>query len=52
MGTNHGAVDHMLPVIGQSQVYQTLQQGIPHALFNLDTESDDGFPGIGLLDLS
>jgi len=31
MGTNHGTVEHMLPVI------QGLQQGVPHVLAYLDT---------------
>ena len=34
MGTHYGAVEHMLPVISQSQVYQGLQQGIPDTLFS------------------
>lgn len=34
MGINHGTtVDHILPVIGQRQLYQGLQQGILDTLF-------------------
>ncbi|GBQ90794.1 hypothetical protein AA0535_2133 [Asaia krungthepensis NRIC 0535] len=40
MGTNHSAVQHMLPVIGQPQIYQGLQQGIPHTLFSPTPKPD------------
>jgi hypothetical protein len=32
MAANRGAIDHVLPVIGKSQIDQRLQQGIPIAL--------------------
>ncbi|MFT8895346.1 MAG: hypothetical protein ABF968_00105 [Acetobacter sp.] len=39
------AVEHMLPVISQAQIYQRLQQGIPYALFSPTPEPDiDRFP--------
>ncbi|GLQ58260.1 hypothetical protein GCM10010937_00600 [Gluconobacter japonicus] len=40
MGTDYGTVDHMLPVIGQAEVYQGLQQSIPHPLLSPTPESD------------
>jgi len=39
---NAGAVDHVLPVIGQTQIDQRLQQGIPHALFGPAPEPNIG----------
>ena len=32
MAADRGAVDHVLPVIGQADIDQRLQQGIPDAL--------------------
>jgi len=40
MAANRGAIDHVLPVIGKSQVDQRLQQGIPDALFGPAPEPD------------
>jgi len=35
-----GAIDHVLPVIGQAQIDQRLQQRIPYALFGPTAEAD------------
>ena len=40
MAANAGAVDHVLPVIGEAQIDQRLQQGIPHALLGPSSEAD------------
>ncbi|BCI66575.1 hypothetical protein AAJCM20276_11990 [Acetobacter aceti] len=40
MGANHGAIEHMLPVISQAKVYKGLQQGIPHTLFGPTAKPD------------
>jgi len=40
MGTDYGAVEHMLSVISQAKVYKGLQQGIPHTLFGPTSEPD------------
>ena len=45
MAANAGAVDHVLPVVGQTQIDQCLQQGIPDTLFGPATEAHiDGVP--------
>jgi len=33
VSSDNGAVDHMLPVVGQTEIDQRFQQGIPNALF-------------------
>ena len=40
MAANAGAVDHVLPVVGQTQIDQCLQQGIPDTLFGPAPEAD------------
>ncbi|ANQ41948.1 hypothetical protein BAR24_11070 [Gluconobacter oxydans] len=40
MGTDYGAVDHTLPVIGHPQVYQCLQQSIPDTLLGPTAKPD------------
>lgn len=45
MAANRGAVDHMLPVIGQAQFNKRLQQGISYALLCPTAEAHvDGIP--------
>src|SRR3546814_11409517 len=39
MAANAGAVDHVLPVVGQAQVDQCLKQGIPDTLLGPATEA-------------
>jgi hypothetical protein len=40
MAANYGAVDHVLPVVGQADVDQRLQKRVPDALFGPATEPD------------
>jgi hypothetical protein len=40
MATNSSAVDHMLSVVGETQIDQRLQQCVPDALFGPAPESD------------
>ncbi|MDK2761179.1 MAG: hypothetical protein KYX64_07445, partial [Sphingopyxis sp.] len=40
VAANAGTVDHVLPVVGQTQIDQRLQQGIPNALFGPAPEAD------------
>src|SRR5690554_2866964 len=40
MAANAGAVDHVLPVVGQSEIDQRLQESIPDALFCPAPEPD------------
>ena len=40
MAANAGAVDHVLPVVGQSEIDQCLQESIPDALFRPAPEPD------------
>ena len=45
MAANAGAIDHVLPVVGQTQIDQCLQKGIPDTLFGPATEAHiDGVP--------
>ncbi|EXS68090.1 hypothetical protein BF95_01085 [Sphingobium sp. Ant17] len=45
MAANRGAIDHVLPVIGQAQINQRLQQRIPNALLGPASEPHiDGVP--------
>lgn len=38
--THRGAVDHMLPVVGEPKLDQRFQQGVPHPLLGAATEPD------------
>lgn len=40
MAANRGAINHVLPVIGKSQIDQRLEQGIPDALLCPAPEPD------------
>ena len=40
MAANRGAVDHVLPVVGQAEIDQSLQHGIPDALLGPAPEPD------------
>ncbi|MDR6184094.1 hypothetical protein QE368_003006 [Asaia bogorensis NBRC 16594] len=40
MGTDYSAVEHMLPVITQPQIYKGLKQSVSHALFSPTPEPD------------
>ncbi len=40
MAANGGTVDHVLPVVGEPEIDELLQQGIPHALFGPAPEPD------------
>jgi len=40
MAANRSAVDHVLPVVGQPEIDQGLQHGIPHALLGPTAEAD------------
>ena len=40
MAANRAAVNHVLPIVGQAQIDQRLQQGIPDALLRLAPEQD------------
>ena len=40
VAANAGAVDHVLPVVGEPQIDQSLQEGIPDALFCPAPEPD------------
>lgn len=40
MAPDTGAIDHVLPVVGQPQIDQRLQQRIPHALLGPSPEPD------------
>lgn len=45
MPSGNGAIDHVLPIGGQAEIDQGVQQRIPHALFGPATEPDvDGVP--------
>src|SRR3546814_10924786 len=45
MAANRGAVDHVLPVVGEPQIDQRLQKPIPDPLFGPAPEPDiDGAP--------
>jgi hypothetical protein len=38
--SDNGAVDHMLPVVAQTEIHQRFQQGVPHALLGPAAEPD------------
>mgnify|MGYP006929323599 FL=1 len=40
MAPERGAVDHVLPVVGQAEFEKCLQQCVPHALFRPSPEAD------------
>ena len=40
MATNDGAVDHVLPVVGQSEIDQGGEHRVPHALLGPAPEAD------------
>lgn len=40
MAANRGAIDHVLPVIGQSKLDKRFKQGVPDALFRPAPETD------------
>ncbi|KPF71570.1 hypothetical protein IP68_18915 [Blastomonas sp. AAP25] len=40
VAANAGAIDHMLPVVGQTKIDQRLQERIPYALFGPTPEPD------------
>jgi len=40
MAANRGAVDHVLPIIGQAEIDQRLKQSIPDALFGPASEPE------------
>ena len=45
MAPNRGAVDHVLPVVGQAEIDERLQQGIPDALLGSASKPHiDGVP--------
>jgi hypothetical protein len=45
MAPNRGAVDHVLPVIGQPQLNKRLKESVPNALFGPAAEAHiDGIP--------
>ena len=40
MASNRGAVDHVLPVVGEPEFDQGFEQGIPHALLGPAPKAD------------
>ncbi len=45
MAANRGAVDHVLPVIGQPEFDKGFKKGVPHTLFGPAAKADiDGIP--------